>query len=126
LGKNREALKIKRDKLIDKLVKLGKIDSHSGDLAKAEPVPQKPLDLPRTARHLLVRAMKDGHQEKRIVSSIQLPLETRVEQIVQDHHQRLKGNQIFNAAAIVLEVNSGNAIAYVGNTSVNDSGYYGE
>jgi len=104
LAKNREALKIKRDKLLDKLALNGKMDSPTCELAKAESVPQSPLDLPRYARHLLVRAMKEGHQQTKVSSTLQLPLQMHVEQIVQMHHQRLKSNQIFNAAAIVLEV----------------------
>jgi penicillin-binding protein 1C len=126
LGKNRQTLKDKRDKLLDKLVRLGKIDSHTCSLAKAEPVPEAPLNLPRHARHLLTRVMKEGHEGRRVSSTLQLPLQVRVEQIVQDHHQHLKGNQIFNAAAIVLEVNSGNVLAYVGNTRVQERGYYGD
>src|SRR5882762_5172657 len=126
LAKNREALKIKRDKLLDKLALNGKMDSPTCELAKAESVPQSPLDLPRYARHLLVRAMKEGHQQTKVSSTLQLPLQMRVEQIVQMHHQRLKSNQIFNAAAIVLEVNSGNVLAYVGNTQVKEKGDYAE
>ncbi|HCW07934.1 MAG TPA: penicillin-binding protein 1C [Cytophagales bacterium] len=126
LGKNREALKIKRDKLLDQLMQIGKIDSHTCELAKAEPVPQSPLDLPRYAHHLLVRAMKEGQEQTKVVSTLQLPLQMRIEQVVQDHHQLLKVNQIFNAAAIVIEVNSGNVLAYVGNTSVKEKGNFSE
>src|SRR5260221_3192059 len=126
LAKNREALKIKRDKLLDKLALNGKMDSTTCELAKAESVPQSPLDLPRYARHLLVRAMKEGHQQTKVSSTLQLPLQMHVEQIVQMHHQRLKSNQIFNAAAILLEVNSGNVLAYVGNTQVKEKGDYAE
>jgi len=107
LAKNREALKIKRDKLLDKLALNGKMDSPTCELAKAESVPQSPLDLPRYARHLLVRAMKEGHQQTKVSSTLQLPLQMHVEQIVQMHHQRLKSNQIFNAAAIVLPSSAG-------------------
>src|SRR5205085_9182902 len=62
----------------------------------------------------------------KVRSTLSYPLQLRVEQIVQDHHQRLKGNQIFNACALVLDVNSGNVLAYVGNTSVLDTGYHGD
>ncbi|MBY0433773.1 MAG: penicillin-binding protein 1C, partial [Cyclobacteriaceae bacterium] len=33
-----------------------------------------------------------------------------------DFHQRLKGNQIFNAAALIVDVQTGEVLAYIGNT----------
>jgi penicillin-binding protein 1C len=126
LSKNRALLKIKRDKLLDRLVKAGKIDAFTCELAKAEAIPEAPQTLPRSARHLLTRAAAEGFSGQRIASTVNFSLQTQVEQIVQDHHQRLKGNQIFNAAAIVLDVNSGNALAYVGNTTVNEPGYHSD
>ncbi|MFZ6012138.1 MAG: penicillin-binding protein 1C [Bacteroidota bacterium] len=116
-GKNRERLKAKRDKLLDKLLKNGVLDELTCQLAKEEPVPEEPKILPRYARHLLMRAAQEGFRGKRVVSTIRLPLQIRVEQIINDHHQRLKNNQIFNAAAIILDVQSGDVLAYAGNTN---------
>lgn len=114
-GKNRARLKIKRDRLLDKLQHAGKIDAFTCELAKEESIPDEPKALPRLARHLLIRAAKDGLAQKRVVATIDKNLQHRVEQIVGDHHERLSGNQIFNAAAIVVEVNTGNILAYAGN-----------
>jgi penicillin-binding protein 1C len=116
LNKNREKLKAKRNWLLDKLRDSGKIDDVTCSLAKDEPIPEAPLPLPRYASHLLTRSIGEGHKQERIASTIQLPLQIRIERIVDEHHQYLKGNQIFNAAVIVLDVNSGNVLAYVGNT----------
>jgi penicillin-binding protein 1C len=125
-GKNRTQLKVKRDKLLDRLQANGSIDEFTCTLAKEESIPDAPQPLPRHARHLLTRAAQEGHAQTKIRSTIDLQQQVRIEQIVNDHHQRLKGNQIFNAAVIVLEVNSGNTIAYVGNTTVKESGYHGD
>lgn len=114
-GKNRERLKIKRDRLLDKLMALGKIDAFTCELAKQEPIPEQPKALPRAARHLLIRAANDGFMQQNVVTTVDKNLQHRVEQIVGDHHERLSGNQIFNAAAVVVEVSSGNILAYVGN-----------
>ena len=116
-GKNRNLLKEKRDRLLDKLVATGKIDAFTGALAKDESIPEEPKSLPRLAPHLLVRAMKEGHSERFITSTIDKSLQERTEQIIQDHYRRLSANQIHNAAVIVLEVSTGRVLAYAGNTS---------
>jgi penicillin-binding protein 1C len=116
-GKNRDKLKTKRDKLLDKLKNINIIDDFTCELAKAEPIPEEPHPLPRYARHLLTRMAKEGLSEQKQKTTIDIALQKRVEQIVRDHHQILKGNQVFNAAAIVLEVKTGNVLAYVGNTT---------
>jgi penicillin-binding protein 1C len=114
-GKNRELLKAKRDRLLDKLLTLGKMDSFTCTLAKEEPIPDQPQPLPRLARHLLLRMEKEKFSQQKITSTIDYHLQHRVEQILQIHHERLKGNQVRNAAALVIEVGTGNVIAYAGN-----------
>jgi penicillin-binding protein 1C len=115
LGKNRIRLKEKRDQLLTRLSETGKFDSLALDLAKAEPIPENPIALPRMASHLLDRASKEGKAQQKIISTIDLSLQQRAQQILNDHHQRLRANQIFNAAAIVVEVKTGNVLAYIGN-----------
>jgi len=115
-GKNRARLKEKRDRFLDRLMNAGKIDGLSRDLAQSESIPENPLPLPRHARHLLDRMAKEAHLHSKLISTIELGLQQRVEQIIADHHERLKANQIFNAAAVVINVKTGNALAYVGNT----------
>jgi penicillin-binding protein 1C len=119
-GKNRALLKAKRDRLLDKLHVLGKIDSFTCQLAKEEFIPDEPVALPRHARHLLNRMAKDNLTQKKITSTIQQHLQQNVERIVLDHHHKLSSNQINNAAALVLDVNSGNVLAYVGNVESSD------
>ncbi len=125
-GKNRDRLKAKRDKLLDRLQAIGMIDAFTCSLAKDEPIPEAPQPLPRHARHLLARISNEGYAQKKVQSTIQAQLQIRVEQIIHDHHQRLKANQVFNAAAIVVEVSTGNVLAYVGNTEVQERGQYGD
>lgn len=115
-GKNRELLKQKRDRLLDKLAETDMIDPLTASLAKEESIPEAPQLLPRHARHLLTRAAKEGHAETTITSTLDYALQVNAEQIIADHQRRLRGNQIHNAAAIVLEVSSGKVLAYVGNS----------
>ncbi len=116
-GKNREKLLAKRNRLLNKLKATNAIDQFTFDLAVAEPIPTQPHPLPRYARHLLSRTTKDGNAGKKVKSTVQLALQQRIEQVLDDHHQRLKGNQIFNACAIVLDIETGNVLAYVGNAN---------
>jgi penicillin-binding protein 1C len=116
LGKNRIRLKEKRDRLLHRLAKAGKIDDITLDLSLAEEVPDKPLPLPKLAPHLLTRAAQEGKSQTKIQSTLDLYVQQRAAQIIHDHHQKLKGNQIFNAAVMVMEVETGNVLAYVGNT----------
>ncbi len=115
LGKNRQRLIEKRNRLLDRLAGAKKFDDLALQLAKSEPLPENPLPLPRLAPHLLDRMAKDGKAQQRTTSTLDEHLQVRTSQIVNDHHQQLKANQIFNAAAIVIEVKTGNVLAYVGN-----------
>jgi penicillin-binding protein 1C len=115
-GKNRDKLKVKRNQLLDRLRVSGVIDEFTCQLAKEEPVPEQPLPLPRFAYHLLNRMQRDGHVQKKIKSTVDFSIQQRVEQIIQEHHERLSANQVYNAAALILNVETGDVIAYVGNT----------
>lgn len=120
-GKNRAILLRKRNQLLDKLHKQGVIDSTTTALAKLEPVPERPIPLPQYAPHLLQR-FKVDHQytpdsPTRITTSIKLQLQKQVNGILERHHSVLKSNDINNIAAVVLDVETGAALAYTGNIS---------
>lgn len=116
-GKNRPLLLNKRNRLLDQLRKEKIIDSTTCDLAKLEPLPEEPKPLPQLAPHLLQRFKKElprgGHTLAR--TTIQRNLQNTVTRIVEQHHRELKGNGINNICALVIEVNSGNTLAYAGN-----------
>jgi penicillin-binding protein 1C len=107
--------------LLSRLNKQGIIDSTTAALAKLEPVPDRPMPLPQLAPHLLQR-FKNDHQHKplgdtRIRTSINTALQQQVNDILEQHHQVLKANDINNIAAIVLDVETGATLAYAGNIS---------
>jgi penicillin-binding protein 1C len=122
-GKNRDVLLRKRNGLIDKLVANKTIDATTGELAKMEPLPGQPLPLPQLAPHLLDRFKKDyaaasEHNKNaptRITSTLQSDLQQNVTDIVNRYHNSFKANSINNIAAMVMEVETGDVIAYVGN-----------
>lgn len=121
-GRNSNILQRKRDRLLDKLYHNGDMDSISWQLSKREPIPDKPKPLPRHARHLLTRVNQDGYGQRRLVSTLDYTLQHRVEDKLQQHHHRLKSNQIWNGAVLVLDVRTGNTLAYVGNVYGEGSG----
>lgn len=116
-GKNRDKLARKRNTLLLKLKETKLIDSLTYALAITEPIPGEPLPLPRLARHALLRLTADGKAQQKVRSTIRVELQERVEQILDDHYQKLKGNQIHNACALVLDVETGNVLAYAGNVN---------
>lgn len=123
-GKNRGLLYKKRDYLLQKLLTEKEIDSTTFQLAKAEPLPGEPKALPQHAPHLLNRFKRDFiHQKNKqlptlLQTTIDINLQQQVQQAVQLQYQQLKGNQINNIAAMVMEIETGNVLAYIGN--IND------
>ncbi len=115
-GKNQIRLLKKRDRLLDQLFKSKAIDKETCELSKQESLPGKPYPIPQIAPHLLQRAAKEGHNGERILSTLHGHLQERVNEIIENHHKILKANEIHNACALVLDVNSGEVLAYVGNT----------
>jgi penicillin-binding protein 1C len=114
-GKNQSRLQFKRDRLLEHLYHSGVIDQNTCELAKSEMLPQRPFPLPQLAPHLLERAIKEGHPGNRIISTLNIRLQEKVNEILMRHYQELKADEIKNAAALILEVRSGNVLAYAGN-----------
>ncbi len=116
-GKNRETLLAKRNLLLEKLLLAGKISAQSCELAKLEPLPLKPLALPQDAPHLMERYKKEYSKSgpTKIKTTLDGNLQRSVARILQLQQQSLKGNGINNICALVLDVETGNTLAYVGN-----------
>ncbi|MBI5539221.1 MAG: penicillin-binding protein 1C [Bacteroidia bacterium] len=120
LGKNREKLKIKRDLLLDNLFKSGIIDRETCILSKDEPIPDKPNDFPQEAPHLLARLiLETNHDTKNNVHFVKTTISEKLQNdailVLERYKPNLIGNGIQNSAAIILEVETGNTLAYVGN-----------
>ncbi len=113
-GRNRNALEAKRNRLLKRLYDKSAIDETSYRLALEEPLPDKPLPLPNIAPHLLDRA-KIEQTESRVKTTIKNDLQQKVSKIVEKHHRFQANNGINNIATFIMEVESGNVIAYVGN-----------
>lgn len=115
LSRNRDLLLAKRNRLLQKIKDRGWIDDLTLELSLAEPLPQRPLPMPRWAPHLLDRAVTEGKAGQRIASTLDLGLQKQMQALVNDYAIRLQANQVWNAAALVLQPETGNVLAYVGN-----------
>ena len=119
-GRNRKYLKAKRNNLLKKLNKTGIIDYETYELSLLEPIPEKPKPFPQIAPHLLSRIdsenkKNDDERITKIGTTLNIYLQKQANIILNRHYKKLAGNQIHNAAAIIVEVETNNVLAYVGN-----------
>jgi penicillin-binding protein 1C len=117
-GKNQKKLLGKRNHLLAKMFKQGIIDRQTYELALSEPVPGEPHILPRIAPHLLDRAIMDGFQGQRIVSTLDIRIQKRMNDIIERYYEMFSANGVNNAAALVISTRTGQVIGYVGNSRV--------
>lgn len=116
LGRNRDGLKAKRDDLLAQLHERGILTAEEYQLATLEPLPDTPLPIPNHAPHLLSLLAKN-HAGQRIETTIDLSLQSLTQDIADRYSLRYKSNYISDIAVVVAEVETGQVLAYVGNSS---------
>ena len=114
-GKNESILLKKRNTLLLKLFQKGIIDLMTYELAIEEALPGKPYPLPDLASHLTEKMRRENRGE-RIQTTIAYGLQQKINRITKEHHYTLAQNQIQNLAVLILDVNTREVLAYVGNT----------
>jgi penicillin-binding protein 1C len=129
-GRNREPLRRKRDRLLVRLWRQGGIDSVTCALARLEPLPGKPVALPRAAPHLVERLARErpkaGSRPAAIVrTSLDGRLQAQVDEILLRRQRELDGQGIRNGAVLVLRAATGEVVAYAGNMRAALSGDQG-
>ena len=112
-GKGREKLLQKRNRLLVKLSERGYIDERTLADALDEPLPDAPYPLPNYARQW-VEGQPRG---VRTQTSIDLPLQRQVESLTDRWSDELNRTGAADLAAVVMDVRSGEVLAYVGNAS---------
>ncbi len=117
LSKNRPKLLNKRNRLLERLYEVGIIDKTELKLAKSEPLPIAPPNLPNLAPHVIEQAIRKGMKGKWVKTNLDMFLQEELIKLVAFHHQNLKENQIHNAAVLVMDIETGKVVAYVGNTT---------
>jgi penicillin-binding protein 1C len=130
-GRNRARLLYKRNLLLSRLCSRGAIDSTQYRCALLEPLPTQPCPLPDFAPQLVERIqneqcrapgrIRQNAGAARVRTTLDNGLQRRVSDIVGRRVRDLSGRGIKNAAALVLSVERGEALAYVGNAPGLDS-----
>ena len=115
-GRNQEILAKKRNDLLRKLYERKYIDSLTLVLSMDEPLPGEPRPLPTLAPHLtdLYYTTRRG---ERIRTTIDQAIQEQTAAIVNMHQKELSANLIFNAAALIVDVPTGEVLAYAGNST---------
>jgi penicillin-binding protein 1C len=123
-GKNRDLLLVKRNRLLAQLLALHEIDDETYALSMAEPLPEKPFPLPQHAVHLLEKIRKERPDSARsgILTTVDFGIQKRVNQVASKFHGEYVGYGIKNLAAVVLDVDSGDILAYLGNIYDDEKG----
>ena len=119
-GYGAEKLLAKRNRLLNRLLEHGDIDSLTFSLACDEPLPQEPSPLPSYAYSLTEYYSKNS-PGVRVKTSIRLPLQKQVESVTDRWSDDLDRGGVADLAAIVMDVHTGETLAYVGNASLHRS-----
>jgi penicillin-binding protein 1C len=132
-GRNRNVLEDKRDRLLEKLFNRGYFDEETLMLSLAEPLPGEPLPLPRLAPHLLNRMITEStgsrlqnnvttNKNKRrsnlastFITTIDRDIQERALAISNRASIRFAENGIMNGACLIINTQTGETLAYVGN-----------
>jgi penicillin-binding protein 1C len=115
-GRNRDDLLTKRNQLLKRLLSVGIIDRTTCELACEEPLPLNPLPLPDLAPHLVGKVFRE-QPGRQVFSTVDAELQEKVTDIGKRYRTMLAGNRIFNSAILVIDLNTDQVLAYVGNTA---------
>ncbi len=113
MGKGREELKAKRNRLLGRLLEHGDIDRETYQSAVEEPLPGEPLPLPSWASHYVENAPAG----KRTRTSLRFSLQKAVQSAADRMSDNLAAEGIADLAVVVMDNADGQVVAYVGNAS---------
>ncbi|MBQ0737053.1 penicillin-binding protein 1C [Aquimarina celericrescens] len=114
-GKNEKIFQQKRDRLLRKLFENEVIDQTTYELALAEKLPGKPFPLPEITPHLTEK-LRNDHKGTQLTSTINYSLQQQINEIARKNYEALRQNEIHNLAILILDVNTREVLAYVGNS----------
>ena len=120
LKRNRARLADKRDRLLQRLHAAGDLTALDLTLALSEPLIDEPHDLPDLAPHLLDTLRAQHPKQHRLRTTLDARLQASATQQVREHSSALARQNVFNAAAIVIDNTTFEVLAYVGNSGSTD------
>ena len=114
VAKNRDKLLEKRNNLLTRLHKKKYLTEEDLRLAQAENIPDEPMPIPMEMMHLF-DAIARKHKGQRIVTTVNSEYQNKAVNILNRYAAEYSANSVNNAAAVIINVNSGEVVAYVGN-----------
>ncbi len=114
-GRQRDRLKAKRDRLLQRLHERGLLSDLDLQLALLEPLPARPQPLPQLAPHLLATLKARFPQQSLFASTLDAGLQGRVSAIAERQALRLANEGVHNIALLVIDHQHNKTLAYVGN-----------
>lgn len=120
-GRQRDLLLQKRNRLLKRLHQKKYFSTLDLQLALLEPLPERPALLPQLAPHLLATVKKNNHREAVFESTIDPALQQLLMQIAQRHSTRLANDAVHNIALLLIDHQTMQTLAYVGNQPWNRS-----
>lgn len=112
-GKNESTFLRKRNRLLRRLRDVGEISESTYQLSISEPLPGKPRPLPALAGPFMNRLAGQGGLGKRMRTTLNTALQAQLQSMANRYASRLAFNEVFHLAAVVVEVKSGEVLAYV-------------
>lgn len=114
-GRQRDLLKQKRDRLLRRMYQKNYFSDLDLQLALIEPLPDRPQSLPQLAPHLLATLKKQQDSQPVFHSSIDPFIQRAATQIAERHSLRLANEGVNNIALILIDHETMETLAYVGN-----------
>lgn len=114
-GRQRDLLLQKRNRLLKRLHGQHYFSDLDLQLALLEPLPERPQVLPQLAPHLLSTLKQKSPEQKVFNSTIDPQLQQLANQIAQRHSNRLVNDGVNNIALVLVDHQTMQTLAYVGN-----------
>lgn len=121
LGKSRNLLENKRNRLLKTLLDKAVISSEQYRLALLEPIPEKPKPLPQMASHLLHSLIQEHPEQYRFISTIDAQIQQHVLQVSKIQAAKLEEELVSNHAIVVIDNFTQQVLAYLGNNTINSN-----
>ncbi|NLI99770.1 MAG: penicillin-binding protein 1C [Bacteroidales bacterium] len=125
VGRDREGLQLKRDRLLRRLYDNNSIDRTDYELALMEPLPDQPLPLPQIAPHLVSHAYVQS-PGNHLQTTVDKHLQVQVEEVLSRWNTEFSQNSIFNLAALVVDLETNEVLSYNGNVGFGSNAYGGQ
>ena len=117
-GRRNAALLQKRNRLLQQLQAKGLLSAIDLELSIAEPLPSRSRGWPHLAPHLLSQLQKQAPAQYRFDSTLDAALQRQTQQALQRHSRFLAQQAVHNLAALVVDHDQMQVLAYHGNLTL--------